>query len=137
MRAALVTLERNHGPYFLGSTWADPDPAHAAGHMRALYADRDFAARLGGDEFQIVLPQIVQMDKLAAIANTIIQKKAVNQDFVKKNVNFKKGADDIGYGDFGCYGATKVKTPNIDQLAREGRRFTDAHSASAVCTPSL
>src|SRR5690606_34898118 len=38
--------------------------------------------------------------------------------------------------DVGCYGATKVKTPNIDRLAREGRRFTDAHSASAVCTPS-
>ena len=45
-------------------------------------------------------------------------------------------ADDLGYGDLGCYGATKVKTPNIDQLAAEGRRFTDAHSASAVCTPS-
>ncbi len=45
-------------------------------------------------------------------------------------------ADDIGYGDLGCYGATKVKTPNIDQLASQGRRFTDAHSASAVCTPS-
>ena len=45
-------------------------------------------------------------------------------------------ADDLGYGDLGCYGATKVQTPNIDQLAKEGRRFTDAHSASAVCTPS-
>lgn len=44
--------------------------------------------------------------------------------------------DDLGYGDLGCYGATKVKTPHIDKLAREGRRFTDAHSASAVCTPS-
>lgn len=45
-------------------------------------------------------------------------------------------ADDLGYGDLGCYGATKLKTPNIDQLAAEGRKFTDAHSASAVCTPS-
>ncbi len=45
-------------------------------------------------------------------------------------------ADDLGYGDLGCYGATKLKTPNIDKLAAEGRRFTDAHSASAVCTPS-
>jgi len=45
-------------------------------------------------------------------------------------------ADDLGYGDLGCYGATKVQTPNIDKLAMEGRRFTDAHSASAVCTPS-
>ena len=45
-------------------------------------------------------------------------------------------ADDLGYGDVGCYGAAKVKTPNIDRLAKEGRLFTDAHSASAVCTPS-
>ncbi|HEX4073413.1 MAG TPA: arylsulfatase, partial [Planctomycetaceae bacterium] len=45
-------------------------------------------------------------------------------------------ADDLGYGDAGCYGATQVKTPNIDRLAREGRRFTDAHSPSSVCTPS-
>ena len=45
-------------------------------------------------------------------------------------------ADDLGYGDLGCYGATKVQTPNIDRLAAEGRKFTDAHSASAVCTPS-
>jgi len=45
-------------------------------------------------------------------------------------------ADDLGYGDLGCYGATKVKTPHIDSLARDGRLFTDAHSSSAVCTPS-
>jgi arylsulfatase A-like enzyme len=45
-------------------------------------------------------------------------------------------ADDLGYGDLGCYGATKVKTPNVDRLAREGLRFTDAHSPSSVCTPS-
>ena len=45
-------------------------------------------------------------------------------------------ADDLGYGDVGCYGATKLQTPNIDRIAREGRRFTDAHTASAVCSPS-
>jgi len=46
-------------------------------------------------------------------------------------------ADDIGYGDVGCNNPdSKIPTPNIDQLAAEGRRFTDAHSASAVCTPS-
>jgi len=45
-------------------------------------------------------------------------------------------ADDLGYGDVGCYGATKLKTPHIDKLAKEGKRFTDAHSSSAVCTPS-
>lgn len=45
-------------------------------------------------------------------------------------------ADDVGYGDVGVYGATKVRTPKIDQLAEEGRRFTDFHAASAVCSPS-
>jgi arylsulfatase A len=46
-------------------------------------------------------------------------------------------ADDLGYGDVGCLNpASKIPTPNIDRLAREGMRFTDAHSASAVCTPT-
>lgn len=45
-------------------------------------------------------------------------------------------ADDLGYGDVGCYGATKIQTPNIDKLAEEGRMFTDAHTVSATCTPS-
>jgi arylsulfatase A-like enzyme len=45
-------------------------------------------------------------------------------------------ADDLGYGDLACYGATKVKTPNIDRLAQEGMRFTAAHSPASVCTPS-
>ncbi|MBN1124841.1 MAG: arylsulfatase [Sedimentisphaerales bacterium] len=45
-------------------------------------------------------------------------------------------ADDLGYGDVGCYGATEVKTPNIDRLASQGLRFTNAHSSSATCTPS-
>ena len=45
-------------------------------------------------------------------------------------------ADDIGYGDWSCYGATKIKTPHCDRLAKQGRRFTDAHSPAAVCTPT-
>ena len=46
-------------------------------------------------------------------------------------------ADDMGYGDVGCYNPeSKIPTPNMDQLAREGIRCTDAHSPSAVCTPT-
>lgn len=45
-------------------------------------------------------------------------------------------SDDVGYGDLGCYGAQKVKTPHLDRLAREGLRFTDAHSTASVCTPT-
>ena len=45
-------------------------------------------------------------------------------------------ADDLGYGDVSAYGAKRLKTPQIDRIAREGLRFTDAHSPAATCTPS-
>jgi arylsulfatase A-like enzyme len=45
-------------------------------------------------------------------------------------------SDDVGYGDVGCYGATKVRTPHIDRLAAAGLRFTDGHCPSATCTPT-
>jgi arylsulfatase A-like enzyme len=45
-------------------------------------------------------------------------------------------ADDVGYGDFSCYGAARIKTPSVDRLATQGLRFTDAHSMASVCTPS-
>jgi arylsulfatase A len=44
--------------------------------------------------------------------------------------------DDLGYGDLGCYGATAVKTPNVDKLAANGIRFTDGHCTASTCTPS-
>jgi arylsulfatase A-like enzyme len=45
-------------------------------------------------------------------------------------------SDDVGWGDLGCYGATQIKTPNLDALARNGMRFTDAHASASVCTPT-
>lgn len=45
-------------------------------------------------------------------------------------------ADDLGFGDTGCYGSTRIKTPNVDRLAAAGLRFRDAHSTSATCTPA-
>lgn len=45
-------------------------------------------------------------------------------------------ADDLGYGDFGSYGATKIATPTIDNLAQEGLKFTNAYVASSICSPS-
>jgi arylsulfatase A len=69
------------------------------------------------------------------IVSRLTEVQAADVPARKPNILFIL-ADDLGYGDLGCYGARKVKTPNIDRLASEGRRFTDAHSASAVCTPS-
>ena len=45
-------------------------------------------------------------------------------------------ADDLGYGDLGCFGQTKIKTPNLDRLAADGIRFTQAYAGSTVCAPS-
>ena len=45
-------------------------------------------------------------------------------------------ADDLGYGDLGCYGQAKIKTPNLDKLAAQGMRFTDFYAGSTVCAPS-
>lgn len=45
-------------------------------------------------------------------------------------------ADDLGIGDLSCYGAERIKTPNIDRLASEGVRATDANASASVCTPS-
>ncbi len=45
-------------------------------------------------------------------------------------------ADDLGYGDLGCYGQEKIRTPNLDRLAAEGMRFTQCYAGSTVCAPS-
>ncbi|MCG6955269.1 MAG: arylsulfatase [Gemmatimonadetes bacterium] len=45
-------------------------------------------------------------------------------------------ADDLGWGELGCYGQEKIRTPNIDRMAAEGMRFTDAYAGSPVCAPS-
>ena len=60
---------------------------------------------------------------------------------VKKNTNPRPNvifilADDLGYGDLSCYGQTKFKTPNIDQLAASGIRFTSHYAGCTVCAPS-
>jgi len=45
-------------------------------------------------------------------------------------------ADDLGYGDLGCYGQKKIRTPNLDRLAADGMRFTQCYAGSTVCAPS-
>ncbi len=63
-------------------------------------------------------------------------------DFDKKKEDLKKPnivliiADDLGYSQLGCYGSDYYKTPNIDNLAKSGMRFTNAYSAAPVCSPT-
>lgn len=62
-------------------------------------------------------------------------KKAEQKKVDKPNIIYIL-ADDLGYGELGCYGQKKIETPNIDQLAKEGMMFMQHYSGSAVCAPS-
>jgi arylsulfatase A len=61
--------------------------------------------------------------------------KTTNTDQLKSNVVFIL-IDDLGWRDLGCYGSNYYKTPNIDRLAQEGVKFTDAYAACTVCSPT-
>ncbi len=65
----------------------------------------------------------------------LIPSVAIAQTPARPNVIFFL-TDDLGYSDIGCYGATKVKTPNLDRLAADGVKFTDFHTGASICSPS-
>lgn len=68
-----------------------------------------------------------------AVANSVQRSSGANESH--PNIIFIL-ADDLGWGDLSCYGRPDYRTPNIDLLASQGTKFTDAYSASAVCTPT-
>ena len=62
---------------------------------------------------------------------------AANSSGSKRKPNFVMiYADDLGYGDLGCYGHPTIRTPNLDRMAAEGAKLTQFYSAAPVCTPS-
>lgn len=65
---------------------------------------------------------------LGSQQNLFAQKKKPNIIFIL--------ADDLGYGDLGCYGSTRIITPNIDALSKSGTKFTQFYAGSTVCAPS-
>lgn len=78
----------------------------------------------------IVLPFLT-----SSVCLSQIGAKNIDKHSNKPNIVIIYG-DDIGYGDFSCYGAKRVSTPNVDKLAKEGIRFTNVHSAASTSTPS-
>ena len=85
--------------------------------------------------FSLQAPLCVALVLLCACASlsTIAQTSAGQAG--KPNIVFIL-ADDMGYNGLSCYGATRIKTPNIDRIASEGIRFTDGHCAASTCTPT-
>ncbi|WP_281298808.1 sulfatase family protein [Flavobacterium limnophilum] len=74
------------------------------------------------------------MKKIISLAISLLAALSINAQ-QKPNVIFIL-TDDLGYGDLSCYGATKLSTPNLDKLAKQGIQFSNAHATSATCTPS-
>jgi arylsulfatase A len=72
---------------------------------------------------------------LFAVAILALAAAAHAQQPSRPNVVFIL-ADDLGYGDLGCYGQTKIRTPNLDRMAAEGMRFTQFYTGCPVCAPS-
>lgn len=72
---------------------------------------------------------------LLAILSVSCKQKAKETKATKPNIIFVM-ADDLGYGDLGCYGQAMLKTPNLDNMAAEGMRFTNCYAGNTVCCPS-
>jgi len=66
---------------------------------------------------------------------TVLDVRAAQSPAARPNVIFIL-ADDLGYGDLGCFGQKLIRTPNVDRLAAEGMRFTQAYAGATVCAPS-
>ncbi len=73
------------------------------------------------------------MRRIAALSLLLLASIAPAQE--RPNIIFIL-ADDLGYGDLGCYGQSKIRTPNLDRMAAEGTRLTQHYSGNAVCAPS-
>jgi len=71
----------------------------------------------------------------AATLSATSAKEASCQETRPPNIIFIL-ADDLGYGDLGCYGQKRIQTPHLDRMARQGMRFTDCYAGSTVCAPS-
>lgn len=72
---------------------------------------------------------------IAGCVNKSGKREETSTNQLKPNIIYIL-ADDLGYGDLGCYGSTKIKTPRLNRLAAEGIRFTNHYSGQTVCSPS-
>ncbi|MDQ3258759.1 MAG: sulfatase-like hydrolase/transferase, partial [Acidobacteriota bacterium] len=88
-----------------------------------------------GKEVKTILESIKALFFVALLFGFAFNSPASAVQKRKPNIIFIL-ADDLGYGDVGPYGQKQIKTPNIDQLAAEGTRFTQAYAGGTVCAPS-
>lgn len=93
---------------------------------------REFLRKMGAS----IGPALLSMPSVLSIASkAAAREKHEDAPEAKPNIIFIL-ADDLGYGDVGCYGQQMIKTPTVDRMAKEGVRFTDFYAGSTVCAPS-
>jgi len=93
--------------------------------MKTNLSRRDFLRMTGAAAAAVAVPGC-----------DIVLKPAAEKKSIKKPNIVLILADDLGYGDIGCYGGRHARTPNIDALARRGMKFTDFHSNGPMCSPT-
>lgn len=106
-----------------------PEEAHC--FFRILSVQTSTAMQKNHFTPAFILPFVCCWNSVANASNPVN-----NQTSLKHPNVILIYADDLGYGDLPCYGAKNVETPHIDQLARQGIRFTNAHAVAATSTPS-
>jgi arylsulfatase A len=105
-----------------------------------LLPQRNFDGRRAAESLSLctgrAMKNVILVLCLTGLALTLAAAPVLAADPQRPNIVYIL-ADDLGYGDLGCYNqGSKILTPNLDKFALEGRRFTDAHAPSAVCTPT-
>src|SRR5438094_1064895 len=97
------------------------------------------AVKLLRSPFRLLKQVLNLLACLCLLGGSLLAQRAADSNAArgsrKPNIVFIL-ADDLGYGDLGCYGQAKIKTPNIDRLAAAGMRFTNFYAGSTVCAPS-
>ena len=83
---------------------------------------------------KIIFPFALGTILMACAGRSDSQETGENRTADKPNIIFIL-VDDLGYGDIGCLGQEKIRTPHIDRMAAEGIRFTEAYAGNAVCAP--
>src|SRR4051812_34952454 len=99
--------------------------------MNKTTPKRLFRTRCSAQLLVFFVPFVSFVVNSAVLRNSIVADASPQ----KPNIVFIM-ADDLGYGELGCYGQKIIKTPNIDKLAAGGLRFTDFHCGAPVCAPS-
>ncbi len=98
--------------------------------LRGLYCYRTFESRLRHPLTSLVLSAV------AATCMQSVSENALHAESLRRPNIVIIMADDLGYGDLGCYGDPHYKTPHLDRLASQGLRFTDFHANGPVCSPT-